>query len=105
MKKRGLLLLLVSAVLTGCQPADVSSIIGDVLDKEETVEADDAAEAATDAGTSDENGAGQSNSAASDEDYGVYEDLISKIKEGLEKGDLKLSELDLSEKNSFTLCA
>ena len=98
MKKRGLLLLLVSAVLTGCQPADISSIIEDVLDKEETVEADDAAEDATDAGTSDENGAGQSNSAASDEDYGVYEDLISKIKEGLEKGDLKLSELDLSEK-------
>ena len=43
MKKRGLVLLLVSAVLTGCQPADISSIIGDVLDKEETVEADDAA--------------------------------------------------------------
>lgn len=98
MRKRGLLLLLVSAVLTGCQPSDISSIIGDVLDKEEAVEADDAAEAATDAGASDESGAGQSNSAASDEDYGVYEDLISKIKEGLEKGDLKLSELDLSEK-------
>ena len=85
MRKRGLLLLFVSAVLTGCQPSDISSIIGDVLDKEEAVEADDAAEAATDAGASDESGAGQSNSAASDEDYGVYEDLISKIKEGLEQ--------------------
>ena len=69
MRKRGLLLLLVSAVLTGCQPSDISSVIGDVLDKEETVEADDAAEAATDAGASD-NSAGESasvNSAAEDD--------------------------------------
>lgn len=101
MKKKGLLLLLVSVVLTGCQP-DISSIIGEVTDEETAVEEDDVANVENATG---DNSAGESASvystAEDDKSDVVYEELISKITEGVEKNDLNLREFDLSEKTDL----
>ena len=84
--------------MTGCD-ADISSIIGDVTNKEEAEDVSADAEALTDASAEGESSAeeGASTEGNAEADYGVYDELIAKIKEGVEKKDLNLAELDLSE--------
>ena len=88
MKKRVLATMMLCVFLTGCQ-TDVSSIVEGIKGELEDVSSDAGAEASVEATSEDSASAESSTEEVDDaEKYKAYDELIAKIKEGVEKKDL-----------------